>query len=106
LSTVHFGIILQVFVVLSQTFQASQLHKHFLTHQITLHNFQVTYNFQSSFISTQETSILLVKLEIFTQVTLSKTSPEFLFIVIALIKLAKYIQLKNIARIKISFFIN
>jgi hypothetical protein len=64
-------------------------HKHFFTHHTSLQIFQVTYNFQSSFISPELTSILSVKLEIFVQVKLSKTSPEFLVIAIAQIKLVK-----------------
>jgi hypothetical protein len=55
--------------------------------------------------SLQDTSILLVRLEIFVQVELSNTSQEFLVIVIALIKLAKYIQLNNIDKVKMNFFI-
>jgi hypothetical protein len=52
-------------------------HKQF---QELSHKFQVTYNFQFSFISPELTSILSVKLDIFVHVKLSKTSQEFLFI--------------------------
>jgi hypothetical protein len=89
---------------MSLQFFPSAHHKHFFTHQISLHNSPVIYNFQFSFISLQDISIFSVKLDIFVQVVLSNTSQEFLVTVIAPIKLAKYIQLNNIDKIKIIFF--
>jgi hypothetical protein len=55
--------------------------------------------------SLELTSILLVKLEIFVQVELSKTSQEFFVTIIAPIKLAKYIQLRIRLKNSINFFI-
>jgi hypothetical protein len=81
----------------------SFIHKHF---QELSQIFQVTYNFQFNFILAPVTSILFVKLEILPQVVLSNTSQEFLVIVIAQIKLTKYIQLKIKLKNNIIFFIN